>query len=611
MKKTLLKGLTVVTLLLCLVTALFGCSGDKNKPDNTPSTPQNVELKHPFLVDNTTEATGFLQSVMDTLTKPFDGKAGDLYVKTASNVDINGVGVMLDTQAIVNVDSKKNVNLREIFVYADAKDKVNIALYFKNNNSENDALIAHVKTYPGTIKVVDFNEKITIGNFNAISAEGNKLGKPDFSNLLTELNTAFGLDISKILGVDLQTLFDQQITQLVARMMYDGNKQPLFSENNGKVSFKLNSTNFNDAAKEFFNRADKVAKDDSYDPNLDDKNGVDILKNNSDNFYKNLPGIIDTVNGMLPTKVSNDLGVWANTFAIKNDTNAVPCNLEVTYDKTATGIENGVIKFNAAANTYLEYPALDGTKLATKKSINNINFAVSGLSISINELGSNTVDTSKFTNKAEIEGKNAINLVNFKLSGKIQGHKATTHLDRTYTIDVDMNPFTMFLVSGTNTNRNVELLNNAFNKFELIVKDGENTAYSLIWKDNVGFVNENGKEVMNIKTVINAIIKTKASFSSKNGHSITSYIALDKIVGLVKDNKLPSLVLDSNNQFTGFVNIPVGFDTSILDVLKLSYNSIFGKEINFVDNIFGMNSGVTNVYVSIDQGSAVFNPTRA
>lgn len=614
MKKTLLKGLTVVTLLLCLVTALFGCGGDKNSKPTTPVEPPKVELKHPFLIDDTTEASNFLKSIMDTFTNPFENKTGDLYTKTGSTLTINGTVVNLDIQAIVNVDNN-NINLKEIFAYADAQNKAKVCLYFKNTNSDTDALIAHVKTYPGTAKVVDFNEKITIGNINNITAEGRKLGKPDFSNLLTELNTAFGVDLSNFIGTDLQTLFDQQIIQLVARMMYDENNKPLFTENNGKVSFKIDSNNINDVVKLFFERGNKVATDESYDPELDDKNGVDELKNNSDNFFKELPGLLELINGMVPTKVSTNLGAWANLFAITNTNNSiVPCSLDLSYDKTESGIENGTIKFNAAAGTFIEYPALDGTtKLHTGKLAKDIKFEATNLNISIVELGANKVDTANFENKTAIEGQTAINLVNFKLDGKIQGHKADkTVLDRTYTIDVDMNPFTMFLVSGKNANKNVEILNNAFNKFELIVKDGTKTVYSLIWKDSVGFVDESGKNVMSATTVANAIITTKANFSSKNGHSITSYIALDKVVALVKDKIYPTKVME-NGKFTGFINIPVGFDTKVLEILNLSYNFIFGKgkDIDFVGNIFGMNSGVQNVYVSITQDSAVFNPTRA
>ena len=612
MKKTLLKGLTVVTLLICLVTALVGCGG--NKGGGTPSgndKPADVTLKHPFLVDNTAPATDFLKSVLNTFTNPFEGKAGDLLTKASSNMNINGTNVVIDIQAIVNVDNNKNINLKEIYAYADATNKVNIAMYFKNNNADTDALLVHIDTDASAKKQIHFEEKIAIGNINKIGTEVNKIGKPDLSNILADLDQNLGIDLNTVIGSDLQSLFSQQISQLIARMMYDENNQPLFSEKDGKVTFNLDSTNFNNATKDFFNRANAVNNDieaNKYDVTADDKNGKDVLCNNSDMFYNKLAGLINL-----------DYAKWAETFAVKNDNAITPFTLEMSYDKNTNGISNGIVKFNVANGTYLQYPGKDGTAAKTNTPARNITIEATNLSFTvdtISDAATQVINTDTFKNKAEIETKeNAINLVNFQLTGKLQGHntklQTTLVKDYTYSLDVNVNPFILVTIKDTKSNDFVTILNNAFTDFNFVVKNGEAIQYQLSWEYNKGLVNKEGNIVLNIKDVANAIIKVKSSFTTRNNQPLSSYIDLGKLVGMIASGETPSMIKDANGKFTGLVDIPAGFDTKVLEIMKLSYKDLFANDINIIEDIFGLNSGITNVYVSIDPGSAKFNPERA
>ena len=640
MKKKIFKGFTVLALLVCLVTALAACGPKDNGNDTgSNSKPKDPYDDVPVIVDatNQAKATNFFTEM--SKAGSFENLDGDLFIHNGFTLEFSNpaaintktpffkyedmsnptVYVDLDVQAVVNVNkTTKDASIKEIYTYVNARGSKEVSasdetvvygnIYFKDVAGDDTALISLVQ---GSTE--KFIKKFNVGNVNDIVKNTKALGTPSFDNFLEKLegiiNNISPMPIQNILGTSIESVLKEQISPLFTRMLFDrvnGELVPKFKFENNKYTFETNSNIVNDTIKEFFEKSAKVSEI----ANATKKDPTD-----SNIFFIKLKALLSGFETEIDIDSFKDI-------KIKNDTvKGAPVSLNMTFDKSANGLTNGEVNFIAHKGTYLELPAKT-EPVTTKSSPFDIKVSLKNINITAEKLGTKTVNTSTFTNKAAVEALEAINIGKMNASGKLISSDANdkNKVTKTFNLNMDVNVLKFLQITGK-AQQDVEVIDEAINTFNLTILNEDNSeCYSVIYnKANKVFeVKINGEVNTNFNLTAtdlkNTIKKLREVFTFKAGQSVFDKIDLsdlkismedglilkkgDKVIEFPFNQTTTSTDGNTTVTTTGLV-VPVGFDSLMLDFLNLDYTSLLGKDPQFVKNIFGnANVGYVEIQVS-------------
>lgn len=598
MKKTLLKGITVLTLLLSLVFAFAGCG---EKETTTPSKPTETqkELQHKHIVSETekNDALNFLKEVSNAFGLPFDSvKDKDAFFTTSGDISVNAdpndktfvydeskkVYINFKFQTEINkADVNKSKAMLKVTTGGTAGlkngDEVVVFAYF-DVASEN-VLVSAKKG-----EAVLFEKDAIIGDVSAIAKE-NPIKPIDFSleDIFDALDKSNLGSMANMVVGSLKELYNQQIVRLVARAMYtgqSGNLVKAFNVEGNKYSVSVDSNQVEGAVKDFFLRAGKIQNDGKYDPSKDynTDNKIDVLDNNSDFIFKDgsaLSGILESM-----AKISGKWGVWHEIFDLSDNAFAI----KASFDKTDSGIENGNVSVNVKGGATLSYPTADGKKVDVVISKNDVNFELKNFNVSVSELGDSKVDTTGCDEEiARLSKLPSENLAKFNVEGKVNAkYDETTVKEFTYALDVDMNVFALLTVNSTNGE---QVVKDAIAKLNFTVKDVDTVVFSAVWNDENGtlkvtYANANAKDVT-AKELADMIVKSKAKANELSSKSLVDLINSIKIDSI---GSIPNgFVVDGVN---GTITIPAGIDKAIMGIFGLSYTDFIGTDLDIVNAIF-------------------------
>lgn len=599
MKKTLLRGITVLTLLLSLVFAFAGCGEKETTPPSKPTETQK-ELKHKHIVSETekNDALNFLKEVSNAFGLPFDSvKDKDAFFTTSGDISVNAdpndktfvydeskkVYINFKFQTEINkADVNKSKAMLKVTTGGTAGlkngDEVVVFAYF-DVASEN-VLVSAKKG-----DVVLFEKNAIIGDVSAIAKE-NPIKPIDFSleDIFDALDKSNLGSMANMVVGSLKELYNQQIVRLVARAMYtgqSGNLVKAFNVEGNKYSVSVDSNQVEGAVKDFFLRAGKIQNDDGkYDPlkDFNTDNPKDVLDNNSDFIFKEgsaLSGILESM-----AKISGKWGVWHEIFDLSDNAFAI----KASFDKTDSGIENGNVIVNVKGGATLSYPTADGKKVDVVISKNDVNFELKNFNVSVSELGDSKVDTTGCDEEiARLSNLPSENLAKFNVEGKVNAkYDETTVKEFTYALDVDMNVFALLTVNSTNGE---QVIKDAITKLNFTVKDVDTVVFSAVWNDENGtlkvtYANANTKDVT-AKELADMIVKSKAKVNELGSKSLVDLINSIKIDSI---GSIPNgFVVDGVN---GTITIPAGIDKAIMGIFGLSYTDFIGTDLDIVDAIF-------------------------
>lgn len=597
MKKTLLKGITVLTLLLSLVFAFAGC-GEKETTPTKPTETQK-ELQHKHIVSETekNDALNFLKEVSNAFGLPFDSvKDKDAFFTTSGdisvNADPNDKTFVYDESKKVYINFKFQTEINKADVNkSKAMLKVTTGGTAGLKNGDEVVVFAYFDVASGNVLVsakkgeaVLFEKNAIIGDVSAIAKE-NPIKPIDFSledifDALDKSNLGLdlGIDIANILGSSFKNLYNQQILRLVARVMYtgqSGNLVKAFNVEGNKYSVSVDSNQVEGAVKDFFLRAFNIkTAGNKYDPlkDFNTDNPKDVLDNDSDGIFKSIIG------GLI-----GGWDKWFEDFNFSDDAFAI----KASFDKTDSGIENGNVSVNVKGGATLSYPTKEGKKVDVVISKNDVNFELKNFNVSVSELGDSKVDTTGCDEEiARLSNLPSENLAKFNVEGKVNvKYDETTVKEFTYALDVDMNVFALLTVNSTN---GAQVIKDAITKLNFTVKDVDTVVFSVVWNDENGTLkvthaNANTKD-LTAKELADMIVKSKAKvneLSSKSLVELFNKISVKKIMENM--NILKGFVVDDVN---GTITLPAGIDKAIMGIFDLSYTDFIGTDLDIVNAIF-------------------------
>lgn len=598
MKKTLLKGITVLTLLLSLVFAFAGCGEKETTPPSKPTETQK-ELQHKHIVSETekNDALNFLKEVSNAFGLPFDSvKDKDAFFTTSGDISVNAdpndktfvydeskkVYINFKFQTEINkADVNKSKAMLKVTTGGTAGlkngDEVVVFAYF--DVASKNVLVSAKKG-----EAVLFEKNAIIGDVSAIAKE-NPIKPIDFSleDIFDALDKSNLGSMANMVVGSLKELYNQQIVRLVARAMYtgqSGNLVKAFNVEGNKYSVSVDSNQVEGAVKDFFLRAGKIQNDSKYDPSKDynTDNKTDVLDNNSDFIFKEgsaLSGILESM-----AKISGKWGVWHEIFDLSDNAFAI----KASFDKTDSGIENGNVSVNVKGGATLSYPTKEGKKVDVVISKNDVNFELKNFNVSVSELGDSKVDTTGCDAEiARLSNLPSENLAKFNVEGKMNAkYDETTVKEFTYALDVDMNVFAFLTVNSTNGE---QVVKDAITKLNFTVKDVDTVVFSAVWNDENGtlkvtYANASTKDVT-AKELADMIVKSKAKVNELGSKSLVDLINSIKIDSI---GSIPNgFVVDGVN---GTITIPAGIDKAIMDIFGLSYTDFIGTDLDIVNAIF-------------------------
>lgn len=591
MKKTLLKGITVLTLLLSLVFAFAGCG---EKETTTPSKPTETqkELQYKHIVSETekNDALNFLKEVSNAFGLPFDSvKDKDAFFTTSGDISVNAdpndktfvydeskkVYINFKFQTEINkADVNKSKAMLKVTTGGTAGlkngDEVVVFAYF--DVASKNVLVSAKKG-----DVVLFEKNTIIGDVSAIAKE-NPIKPIDFSleDIFDAIDKSeLGTIVNKFVG-SLKELYNQQIVRLVARAMYtgqSGNLVKAFNVEGNKYSVSVDSNQIEGAVKDFFLRAFNIkTAGNKYDPlkDFNTDNPKDVLDNNSDKIFNNT----------IITGFIGDWDKWFEYFDLSDNAFAI----KASFDKTDSGIENGNVIVNVKGGSSLSYPTADGKKVDVVISKNDVNFELKNFNVSVSELGDSKVDTTGCDEEiARLSNLPSENLAKFNVEGKVNAkYDETTVKEFTYALDVDMNVFALLTVNSTNGE---QVVKDAIAKLNFTVKDVDTVVFSAVWNDENGtlkvtYANANAKDVT-AKELADMIVKSKAKVNELSSKSLVDLINSIKIDSI---GSIPNgFVVDDVN---GTITIPAGIDKAIMGIFGLSYTDFIGTDLDIVNAIF-------------------------
>lgn len=591
MKKTLLKGITVLTLLLSLVFAFAGCG---EKETTTPSKPTETqkELQYKHIVSETekNDALNFLKEVSNAFGLPFDSvKDKDAFFTTSGDISVNAdpndktfvydeskkVYINFKFQTEINkADVNKSKAMLKVTTGGTAGlkngDEVVVFAYF-------DAASENVLVSAKKGEAVLFEKNAIIGDVSAIAKE-NPIKPIDFSleDIFDAIDKSeLGTIVNKFVG-SLKELYNQQIVRLVARAMYtgqSGNLVKAFNVEGNKYSVSVDSNQVEGAVKDFFLRAFNIkTAGNKYDPlkDFNTDNPKDVLDNNSDKIFNNT----------IITGYIGDWDKWFEYFDLSDNAFAI----KASFDKTDSGIENGNVSVNVKGGATLSYPTADGKKVDVVISKNDVNFELKNFNVSVSELGDSKVDTTGCDAEiARLSNLPSENLAKFNVEGKMNAkYDETTVKEFTYALDVDMNVFAFLTVNSTNGE---QVVKDAITKLNFTVKDVDTVVFSVVWNDENGtlkvtYANANTKD-LTAKELADMIVKSKAKVNELSSKSLVDLINSIKIDSI---GSIPNgfVVDDVNGTFT----LPAGIDKAIMGIFGLSYTDFIGTDLDIVNAIF-------------------------
>lgn len=598
MKKTLLKGITVLTLLLSLVFAFAGCGEKETTPPSKPTETQK-ELQHKHIVSETekNDALNFLKEVSNAFGLPFDSvKDKDAFFTTSGDISVNAdpndktfvydeskkVYINFKFQTEINkADVNKSKAMLKVTTGGMAGlkngDEVVVFAYF-------DAASENVLVSAKKGEAVLFEKNAIIGDVSAIAKE-NPIKPIDFSleDIFDAIDKSNLGSMANMVVGSLKELYNQQIVRLVARAMYtgqSGNLVKAFNVEGNKYSVSVDSNQVEGAVKDFFLRAGKIRDDKKYTPEKDfnTDNKTDVLDNNSDFMFTDkspLSGILESM-----AKISGDWGVWHEIFDLSDNAFAI----KASFDKTDSGIENGNVSVNVKGGSTLSYPNADDKKVDVVISKNDVNFELKNFNVSVSELGDSKVDTTGCDEEiARLSNLPSENLAKFNVEGKVNAkYDETTVKEFTYALDVDMNVFALLTVNSTNGE---QVVKDAITKLNFTVKDVDTVVFSAVWNDENGtlkvtYANANTKDVT-AKELADMIVKSKAKVNELGSKSLVDLINSIKIDSI---GSIPNgFVVDDVN---GTITIPAGIDKAIMGIFGLNYTDFIGTDLDIVNAIF-------------------------
>lgn len=591
MKKTLLKGITVLTLLLSLVFAFAGCG---EKETTTPSKPtetqKELQCKHIVSETEKNDALNFLKEVSNAFGLPFDSvKDKDAFFTTSGDISVNAdpndktfvydeskkVYINFKFQTEINkADVNKSKAMLKVTTGGTAGlkngDEVVVFAYF-------DAASENVLVSAKKGEAVLFEKNAIIGDVSAIAKE-NPIKPIDFSleDIFDAIDKSeLGTIVNKFVG-SLKELYNQQIVRLVARAMYtgqSGNLVKAFNVEGNKYSVSVDSNQVEGAVKDFFLRAFNIkTAGNKYDPlkDFNTDNPKDVLDNNSDKIFNNT----------IITGFIGDWDKWFEYFDLSDNAFAI----KASFDKTDSGIENGNVIVNVKGGATLSYPTADGKKVDVVISKNDVNFELKNFNVSVSELGDSKVDTTGCDEEiARLSNLPSENLAKFNVEGKVNAkYDETTVKEFTYALDVDMNVFALLTVNSTNGE---QVVKDAIAKLNFTVKDVDTVVFSAVWNDENGtlkvtYANANAKDVT-AKELADMIVKSKAKVNELGSKSLVDLINSIKIDSI---GSIPNgFVVDDVN---GTITIPAGIDKAIMGIFGLSYTDFIGTDLDIVNAIF-------------------------
>ena len=602
MKKTLLKGITVLTLLLSLVFAFAGC-GEK---ETTPSKPTETqkELAHKHIVSETekNDALNFLKEVSNAFGLPFDSvKDKDAFFTTSGDISVNAdpndktfvydeskkMYINFKFQTEINkADVNKSKAMLKVTTGGTAGlkngDEVVVFAYF--DVASKNVLVSAKKG-----EAVLFEKNAIIGDVSAIAKE-NPIKPIDFSleDIFDALDKSdLGHLAGEVIGSSFKNLYNQQILRLVARAMYtgqSGNLVKAFNVEGNKYSVSVDSNQVEGAVKDFFFRAGKIQNDEKYTPEKDfnTDNPKDVLDNNSDVVLKKFENLVGMLNALpeVDINISGKWGVWHEIFDLSDNAFAI----KASFDKTDSGIENGNVSVNVKGGSTLSYPTKEGKKVDVVISKNDVNFELKNFNVSVSELGDSKVDTTGCDAEiARLSNLPSENLAKFNVEGKMNAkYDETTVKEFTYALDVDMNVFAFLTVNSTNGE---QVVKDAIAKLNFTVKDVDTVVFSAVWNDENGtlkvtYANASTKDVT-AKELADMIVKSKAKVNELGSKSLVDLINSIKIDS---NGSIPNgFVVDDVN---GTITIPAGIDKAIMGIFGLSYTDFIGSDLDIVNAIF-------------------------
>lgn len=598
MKKTLLKGITVLTLLLSLVFAFAGCGEKETTPPSKPTETQK-ELQHKHIVSETekNDALNFLKEVSNAFGLPFDSvKDKDAFFTTSGdisvNADPNDKTFVYDESKKVYINFKFQTEINKADVNkSKAMLKVTTGGTAGQKNGDEVVVFAYFDVASENVLVsakkgeaVLFEKNAIIGDVSAIAKE-NPIKPIDFSleDIFDAIDKSeLGTIVNKFVG-SLKELYNQQIVRLVARAMYtgqSGNLVKAFNVEGNKYSVSVDGNQVEGAVKDFFFRAGKIQNDEKYEPSKDynTDNKTDVLDNNSDFMFTDkspLSGILESI-----AKISGKWGVWHEIFDLSDNA----FTIKASFDKTDSGIENGNVIVNVKGGSTLSYPTDDGKKVDVVISKNDVNFELKNFNVSVSELGDSKVDTTGCDEEiARLSNLPSENLAKFNVEGKVNAkYDETTVKEFTYALDVDMNVFALLTVNSTNGE---QVVKDAIAKLNFTVKDVDTVVFSAVWNDENGtlkvtYANANAKDVT-AKELADMIVKSKAKVNELSSKSLVDLINSIKIDSI---RSIPNgFVVDGVN---GTITIPAGIDKAIMGIFGLSYTDFIGTDLDIVNAIF-------------------------
>ncbi len=594
MKKTLLKGITVLTLLLSLVFAFAGCG---EKETTTPSKPTETqkELQYKHIVSETekNDALNFLKEVSNAFGLPFDSvKDKDAFFTTSGDISVNAdpndktfvydeskkVYINFKFQTEINkADVNKSKAMLKVTTGGTAGlkngDEVVVFAYF-------DAASENVLVSAKKGEAVLFEKNAIIGDVSAIAKE-NPIKPIDFSleDIFDAIDKSeLGTIVNKFVG-SLKELYNQQIVRLVARAMYtgqSGNLVKAFNVEGNKYSVSVDSNQVEGAVKDFFLRAFNIkTAGNKYDPlkDFNTDNPKDVLDNNSDKIFNNT----------IITGYIGDWDKWFEYFDLSDNAFAI----KASFDKTDSGIENGNVSVNVKGGATLSYPTADGKKVDVVISKNDVNFELKNFNVSVSELGDSKVDTTGCDAEiARLSNLPSENLAKFNVEGKMNAkYDETTVKEFTYALDVDMNVFAFLTVNSTNGE---QVVKDAITKLNFTVKDVDTVVFSAVWYDENGtlkvtYANASTKDVT-AKELADMIVKSKAKVNELGNMPLVELFNKIKVLNIKANmNMLKGFVVDDVN---GTITIPAGIDKAIMDIFGLSYTDFIGTDLDIVNAIF-------------------------
>lgn len=594
MKKTLLKGITVLTLLLSLVFAFAGCG---EKETTTPSKPTETqkELQYKHIVSETekNDALNFLKEVSNAFGLPFDSvKDKDAFFTTSGDISVNAdpndktfvydeskkVYINFKFQTEINkADVNKSKAMLKVTTGGTAGlkngDEVVVFAYF-------DAASENVLVSAKKGEAVLFEKNAIIGDVSAIAKE-NPIKPIDFSleDIFDAIDKSeLGTIVNKFVG-SLKELYNQQIVRLVARAMYtgqSGNLVKAFNVEGNKYSVSVDSNQVEGAVKDFFLRAFNIkTAGNKYDPlkDFNTDNPKDVLDNNSDKIFNNT----------IITGYIGDWDKWFEYFDLSDNAFAI----KASFDKTDSGIENGNVSVNVKGGATLSYPTADGKKVDVVISKNDVNFELKNFNVSVSELGDSKVDTTGCDAEiARLSNLPSENLAKFNVEGKMNAkYDETTVKEFTYALDVDMNVFAFLTVNSTNGE---QVVKDAIIKLNFTVKDVDTVVFSAVWYDENGtlkvtYANASTKDVT-AKELADMIVKSKAKVNELGNMPLVELFNKIKVLNIKANmNMLKGFVVDDVN---GTITIPAGIDKAIMDIFGLSYTDFIGTDLDIVNAIF-------------------------